>query len=324
MPKPGALSVVRSHACFKFQACLLSRLALDRASHTQPEKARRATHSHSVMLFDTAMLGFGLLVGAIGTMVGVGGGFILVPVIALLEPHWEARTITAYSLAVVSANACSGTVAYLRARRVDLPSAGAFIVAAFPGVFAGVAGADRISRGWFDPLFGILLALMAAVLTFAPGWRSGVRGGPSKRTLVDANGNNYAWSFDMRLGLIGSVFVGIVSALFGIGGGPIQVPFLVTVLNFPEHVATATSHAVLAATSLLATLIHATNGDFAADLPVTIATAVGALIGAPIGARLSQIVSGRVLLRILAAMLVFIAARLIFFSGDSGLSHKPK
>lgn len=181
----------------------------------------------------------------------------------------------------------------LRARRVDLRSAAAFIVAAFPGVFAGIAGADRISRGLFDPLFGLLLALMAAVLTFAPGWRSGLRGGASKRTLVDANGNSYAWSFDMRLGLIGSVFVGIVSALFGIGGGPIRVPFLVTVLNFPEHVATATSHLVLAATSLLATLIHATHGDFAAELPVTISTALGALIGAPIGARLSQIVSGR-------------------------------
>jgi uncharacterized membrane protein YfcA len=275
------------------------------------------------MLFDAAMFGFGILVGGIGTLVGVGGGFVLVPVIALLEPHWQTRTITAYSLAVVSANACSGTAAYLRAGRVDMRSAGAFAVAAIPGVFVGVAGADRISRGWFDPLFGILLAVMAGVLTFAPGWRSGQHGGSAKRTLVDANGNRYAWSFDMRIGLAGSVFVGIVSALFGIGGGPIQVPFLVTALNYPEHVATATSHAVLAATSLLATLIHASRGDFAADLPVTLSTAAGALIGAPIGARLSGAVSGRILLRILAAMLLFIAVRLIFWAGSSALGQPP-
>jgi uncharacterized membrane protein YfcA len=116
----------------------------------------------------------------------------------------------------------------------------------------------------------------------------------------------------MRLGLLGSVFVGVVSALFGIGGGPIQVPFLVAALNFPEHVATATSHAVLAVTSLLATIVHALRGDFRADLGITLSTSLGALFGAPVGARLSRLVSGRVLLQILAAMLLFIAVRLIF------------
>jgi uncharacterized membrane protein YfcA len=266
------------------------------------------------MPVDAALFGFGLLIGAIGTLVGVGGGFLIVPIIALLEPNWEARTITAYSLAVVSANACSGTAAYLRQRRVDVRSAGTYIAAALPGVVLGVVGADRISRGWFDPLFGMLLLGMAALLTITPGWRpSG--GGPVKRELIDSRGVRYAWSFDMRLGLLGSVVVGIVSALFGIGGGPIQVPFLVAVLNYPEHIATATSHAVLAATSLVATLIHAARGDFSPDLRLTVATSLGALTGAPVGARLSRLVPGRVLLRILAAMLAFIAVRLIFVHG---------
>jgi uncharacterized membrane protein YfcA len=276
------------------------------------------------MPVDAALFGFGLIIGAIGTMVGVGGGFLIVPVIALFEPRWEARTITAYSLAVVSANACSGTAAYLRQRRVDLRSAGAFIAAALPGVVLGVFGADRLSRGWFDPLFGLLLVGMAALLTIAPDWRPSYRGGPVKRELVDSRGVRYVWSFDMRLGLLGSVVVGIVSALFGIGGGPIQVPFLVAALNYPEHIATATSHAVLAATSLVATLIHAARGDFSADLQLTLATSLGALIGAPLGASLSRFVPGRVLLRILAAMLAFIAARLIFVHGDRPANHLTK
>ena len=276
------------------------------------------------MLIDAALFGFGLIIGAIGTLVGVGGGFLIVPVIALLEPHWAARTITAYSLAVVSANACSGTAAYLRQRRVDLRSAGAYIAAALPGVVLGVFGADRFSRSWFDPLFGVLLVGMAALLAFAPEWRPSGRGGPVERQLVDSRGMRYAWSFDMRLGLLGSVVVGIVSALFGIGGGPIQVPFLVAALNYPEHVATATSHAVLAATSLVATMIHAARGDFSADLRLTLATSLGAFIGAPLGARLSRFVPGRVLLRILAAMLAFIAARLIFVHDDRPANHLTK
>jgi uncharacterized membrane protein YfcA len=273
------------------------------------------------MPIDAALFGFGLIVGAIGTLVGVGGGFLIVPVIALLEPSWEARAMTAYSLAVVSANACSGTAAYLRQRRVDLRSAGAFIAAALPGVVLGVFGAERLSRGWFDPLFGLLLAGMATLLAIAPNWRSSGRGGPVERELVDSGGVRYAWSFDMRVGLVGSAIVGIVSALFGIGGGPIQVPFLVAALNYPEHIATATSHAVLAATSLVATLIHAVRGDFSRDLRLTVATSLGALTGAPLGARLSRFVPGRVLLRILAAMLAFIAARLIFLQGDRPANH---
>jgi uncharacterized membrane protein YfcA len=224
--------------------------------------------------------------------------------------------ITAYSLAVVSANACSGTAAYLRQGRVDVRSAVTFIIAALPGVVAGVAGADRVPRGWFDPIFGVLLVVMAVLLVVAPHLRPAGSGGSTHRILVDVEGQRYAWSFDMRWGLLGSVVVGVVSAVFGIGGGPIQVPFLVDVLNYPEHVATATSHAVLAATSLLATVIHALRGDFVADAGLTLATACGALVGAPIGARLSRYVSGPVLLRILAAMLIFIAGRLIFVHGE--------
>jgi uncharacterized membrane protein YfcA len=157
----------------------------------------------------------------------------------------------------------------------------------------------------------VLLA-MAGWLVFG---RNDVHAGPpgrTQRTLEDAHGQRYVWSFDMRLGLAGSVVVGIVSALFGIGGGPIQVPFLVAVLNYPEHVATATSHAVLAVTSLVATIIHATQGDYRGDLSSTLATALGALLGAPLGARASRYVPGKMLLRILAAMLAFIAFRLLW------------
>ncbi|MFZ1124516.1 MAG: sulfite exporter TauE/SafE family protein [Candidatus Baltobacteraceae bacterium] len=270
------------------------------------------------MMLDVAMFAFGFCVGAVGTMVGVGGGFIIVPVIALLQPAWETRTVTAFSLAVVCANACSGTAAYLRQRRVDVRSALTFSVAAVPGVILGVFGANSLSRGWFDLIFGILLAFMAGwlalgktrSLTRVSGRSANVE--TTSRKLEDSYGTRYSWSFDMRLGLVGSAVVGVVSALFGIGGGPLQVPFLVAVLNYPEHVATATSHAVLAVTSLVATLFHAFQGDYAEDLPLTLSTALGAISGAPIGARLSRYVRGDILIRILAAMLAFIAFRLIF------------
>jgi len=259
---------------------------------------------------DVAAFVFGTLVGAIGTMVGVGGGFVIVPVVALLEPAWSTRTVTAFSLAVVCANACGGTSAYLRQRRVDVRSVAWFALAAIPGVFLGVFGANQFERGWFDKVFGALLGAMAIALAFAPHAASGHGFGTTRRELVDEDGHRYAWSFSMRIGLAGSVLVGVVSALFGIGGGPIQVPFLISLLNFPEHVATATSHGVLAITSLVATVIHVAQGDYAGDYVQVLCTAAGALIGAPIGARVSKLISGRVLVRILAGMLAFIALRL--------------
>jgi uncharacterized membrane protein YfcA len=270
------------------------------------------------------MFGFGLLIGSIGTLVGVGGGFLVVPVAALIEPHWQTRTLTAYSLAVVSANACSGATAYLRGRRVDVRSATMFIAAALPGVVLGVAGADRFPRAWFDPIFGVLLLAMAAVLVIAPNWHPSQGRGSTQRELTDTHGVTYRWSFDVRLGLVGSAVVGVVSAVFGIGGGPIQVPFLVAVLNYPEHVATATSHAVLAATSLLATAIHIADGDYSRDVVVTVSTALGAAVGAPFGARLSRFVSGQMLMRLLAGMLAFIAVRLIVVHGGDARPSTDK
>lgn len=266
---------------------------------------------NGVSTYDLAAFAFGALVGIVGTMVGVGGGFLIVPAAALLQPGWSARTITAYSLAVVCANAVSGTAAYLRQRRIDLRSAALFAAAALPGVFVGVFGSNVLARASFDLLFGIILLAMAAFLAFAPDRRRGTRQGNVVRQLTDRDGNTYAWSFDMRLAVAGSALVGLVSSLFGIGGGPIQVPFLISLLNYPEHVATATSHAVLAITSIVATTIHFAQGDYASDGVLTVATAAGALVGAPIGARISRFIPGRVLVRILAGMLAALALRMI-------------
>jgi uncharacterized membrane protein YfcA len=261
-----------------------------------------------------AAFAFGTCIGALGTLVGVGGGFIIVPVVAFIAPGWSTRTITAYSLAVVFANASSGTLAYLRQRRVDTRSVLPFALAAAPGVLLGLVGSDRLPRGVFDPLFGALLLAMSAILAFQPERRFG-RDGPARRDLTARDGERYRWTFSMPLALAGCFLVGVTSSLFGIGGGPIQVPMLISLLNYPEHVATATSHAVLALTSLLATIAHALQGDYRTDWLPTLATAVGALVGAPFGARASRHVPGRVLVRILAGMLAFIAARMLLPHG---------
>jgi len=267
-----------------------------------------------MMLTLLALFLGGAAIGVLGTLVGVGGGFLLVPIISLLEPTWSPRIVTAYSLAVVSANAVSGSIAYLRRGRVDIKSALPFACAALPGAIIGVFGADIFSRTLFNRVFACMLAAMSIWLALGRKAHTHSGSGSTLRHILDCDGHAYTWSFDMRLGLLGSALVGISSALFGIGGGPINVPFLVLALHYPEHIASATSHAVLAITSIVATFVHLVRGDYAQDWAYVCISGLGAIIGAPFGALLSRYLSGRALMRALAIILAGMAIRLAFIA----------
>jgi uncharacterized membrane protein YfcA len=256
-------------------------------------------------------LPIGFVVGIFGTLIGAGGGFLLVPILVLLEPDWGTELITAFSLAVVAANAFAGSIAYLRLRRVDVVSLPYFAGAAVPGSIAGALLSPLIPRRIFDAVLGVAIVVAAAALLRAPRVGRVARAGNASRELTDATGAHYVWDFDLRLGMIGSAAVGLLSSLLGIGGGIVHVPFMIAILGFPEHVATATSHAVLAVTAGAATLVHLLHGDFAIHLRRTLLCAGGALLGAPLGARLATRVPGRAIARLLAGALGLVGVRLL-------------
>ena len=107
--------------------------------------------------------------------------------------------------------------------------------------------------------------------------------------------------------------MGFVSSFLGIGGGVVHVPLLVTVLGFPTHVATATSHFVLTWMALVATLTHVAAGTFHGGVGLRRAAAlsVGVVFGAQLGAVLSQKLSGTVIQRLLAVGLLVLGVRLV-------------
>jgi uncharacterized membrane protein YfcA len=261
------------------------------------------------------VIGFG--VGTIGTLVGAGGGFLLVPLLALLAPALPAESVTAMSLVAVAMNAASGTIAYARQGRVDFRSGIVFAIATIPGSIGGALLTRVVSREAFDAIFAAMLIGLAAFLVLAredePGDEpEGGGWGHVLRELTDRSGTDYRYRLSMPLGVLISLGVGLISSFLGIGGGVIHVPALVGLLHFPPHVATATSTFVLAITATSGALTHVAAGDLGSLGPPAAVLGLGAVAGAQVGARISHRVHGLVIIRALAACLVFVGARLAY------------
>ena len=256
----------------------------------------------------------GLGVGAFGTLLGSGGGFILTPVLLLIYPHDKAATITAISLTAVFFNAASGSAAYAYQRRIDYRSGLAFATAALPGSIAGALVVGVVSRRLFDAsMAAVLLALAVWLLLGEPGQQHTPRGPHTRRILTDRYGNTFRYAVPVRRGIAYSTVVGFVSSFLGIGGGIMHVPLLVRALGFPTHLATATSHFILAIIAGSGALTHVLTGSFAHGHGVHRAAAlsIGVVAGAQAGARISLRASGRAVELLLAAALIGLALRLI-------------
>ena len=261
----------------------------------------------------------GIAVGTFGTLVGAGGGFILMPLFFFIYPDKPADHLTAISLAVVFFNAASGTIAYVLKQRVDFKSGSLFAAASVPGAMLGAFTTSFLSRNIFDPIFAGLLILVGTYLVFKP---SRMKNGASAKTalfnkhrpgriLIERNGTQHYLSFHSGLGIGISVVVGFLSSLLGIGGGIIHVPALVHFLRFPVHIATATSHFILAIMALCGTLVHLLNGSLSGEGLKIAWLALGVIGGAQLGAKLSDRVQGNWIIRGLAFALVLVGLRLI-------------
>ncbi|HVP11607.1 MAG TPA: sulfite exporter TauE/SafE family protein [Phycisphaerae bacterium] len=265
-----------------------------------------------------ALLGF--VVGTFGTVIGAGGGFILVPILLLLYPHDRPEVLTSISLTVVFFNAASGSLAYARQRRIDYRSAVLFSMAAIPGAILGAMSTSALPRRMFDAILGAMMILGAIALIHRPrhdepqAVSGGAGYGPATTPVGSQEASTPAGSANSSrtaAGMLISVVVGFVSSLLGIGGGIVHVPALIRILKFPVHVATATSHMILAIMALAGTLVHVVSGAFSRGTHRTVALSVGVILGAQLGAQLSNRFRGRWIVRGLAVGLAFVGARVL-------------
>jgi hypothetical protein len=251
--------------------------------------------------FALELFGAAFLASVFGSRVGLGGGFILVPILRLFlgfSPAYAAGT----SLVLIVANSASGALTYLLQRRVHLKIGLLIAAGGLPGSILGAIASFHISARLFDTILAVLLLAVAVDMAWNAQRR--MAGRPEHERVTSIKGMSYRAA--LGLGFI----VGIFSSLFGLGGGIVLVPSFLYFSELPAHSISATSHFAILLTSPVGLVVHILQRDIVGRdiLPLV----AGGLLGGPIGARLSLRLKSPQLLIVVAIALVTAAVSLIW------------
>jgi uncharacterized membrane protein YfcA len=258
------------------------------------------------------LLALGGGTGLVGSLLGLGGGVFLVPLLTLALGVPFRAAVAASLVSVIATSSASSTVNLDRGL-VNLRLGLTLEVATTLGGLAGGLTAVLLTQRQLFLLFGLVLAAMGALVALRSGRRNviadlAVDPGRLGGRLLEGSTTFVYRVRRLPLALVASVVAGAISGLLGLGGGIIKVPILNTFCGVPIRVAAATSALMIGATAAASSFIYYGRGDVV--LPLTAAVALGALPGSLLGARLSHRVRARSLKFLMAAVLLAVGAQM--------------
>jgi uncharacterized protein len=255
----------------------------------------------------------GVLAGLMGSMVGLGGGILIVPVLSLFMGVPIKEAIAASVVAVI-ATSTTGAVSYVRDEVSNIRLGMTLETATTIGAVLGGLTATMLKAQVLQAIFGVFLILMAAYLflkgrqknAYVPTDDPGLLGG----RYYDPYLKQYVGYRVRRLpvGLAASFVAGNISGLLGIGGGPIKVPTMTIAMGVPMKAAAATSNFMIGVTACASACIYYTRG--LVNPLVAVPVALGVTAGAYVGSRLAPKVSGTKLAAALAVILLLLAVQM--------------
>lgn len=241
------------------------------------------------------LIGIGAGAGALGSMLGVGGGIIMVPALTFLglPPAHVAST----SLFAVTSTSVSSTIEYSRQKRIDYKLGIQLAALAIPGAIIGAFVSDYFTEGSFKLAFGILLVLAGLYILY-------------RNSILKGSETPKKQPIHVMIAVFGATFgAGLISSVFGVGGGIIFVPIMLLVLKMKMQLAAPTSQLTLMVTSIAGVLTHSFLGH--PDYVQAIALSAGAFVGAQVGARLSRSAKDVLLQRLLVIVLIGVAVKFV-------------
>ena len=273
------------------------------------------------------ILGMGLLVGFLSGLFGVGGGFLLTPLLVFYGI--PSGVAVATTLSHITASSISGAIVQWKKRAIDFKMAGVMMLGGMAGTAAGVwlfaimrrAGQmDLVVSLTYVPLLGIIggIMLRESLQTLRAQAQGG---GPVRIHLV-----NHVWIHGLPLKarfrqsrlytsiippLVIGFLVGVMSAVMGVGGGFMVVPAMIYLLRMPTNVVIGTSLVQIIGITIVTTLLQATS-NYAVDAVLAAILVTGGVIGAQFGVRAGARLRGEQIRLLLALVVLAVALRLLW------------
>ena len=230
--------------------------------------------------------------GFLGSILGLGGGIIVIPALTLWF-HIDIRYAIGASIVSVIATSSGAAASYVRERMTNLRVAMVLELATTTGALSGAYLAGRLGGRWLYVIFGVVMAY-SSLMMFRKR-HSEIAGTPRPAPWADRL-RLHASYFDeqlgrevpyrvssTRLGLALMYVAGIISGLLGIGSGALKVPAMDLAMGLPIKVSTATSNFMIGVTAAASAGVYFARGDI--DPFVAAPVAIGVLLGAAMGSR---------------------------------------
>ena len=273
------------------------------------------------------MLAGGVAAGAFGSILGLGGGLLIVPLLTL-GFGLPLREAVGVSLVCVIVTSSASAGVYLQRRQANLRLGMVLELFTAAGAIVGGAIAFLIDERQLAALFAALLVYVAA--TMLGGLRAKAPVEPATDDETPPHGHEAAGDLVLAepppatataappasgddgynrqrlpVAAVGSVGAGVASALLGIGGGLIKVPLMHLVLGVPLRIATATSNLMIGITASASAVVYLVRGGI--DAYVAGPTAIGVFVGATLGSRLGHRIGQRALRVLFILVLLYTA-----------------
>ncbi|MGE5345016.1 MAG: sulfite exporter TauE/SafE family protein [Acidithiobacillales bacterium] len=272
----------------------------------------------SPLEFVLALGGVSVAAGFVGSLIGLGGGIIVVPALTLLFGI-DIRYAIGASIVSVIGTSSGAAAAYVREHLTNLRAAMFLELGTTAGAVSGAYLAGLLHGRWLYLIFGVVLAQSAfgflRKMTVPAGpvppdrWADQLQLHGSY--FDEARGREVSYRVtNTRLGLVLMWLAGLFSGLLGLGSGTLKVSAMDIAMRMPIKISTATSNLMIGVTAAASAGVYFLRGDI--DPIVAAPVALGVVVGAFAGSRILGRTDSRLLRTIFLVVLVFVASQMIW------------